>query len=87
MSIILSNLNRFTTFFHWKIPWKSCSELQGGPKKLYIFQHAMSLEPFTKIFLEFLAIKIRLQFFMQLLIILCKLDQCYYTKNDNFRWF
>jgi len=25
--IILSNLNRFTILFHWKIPWQICSKL------------------------------------------------------------
>jgi len=25
MTIILSNLNRFKNFFHWKIPWYICS--------------------------------------------------------------
>jgi len=43
--------------------------IQGGPKKLHILQHTISLEPFTNMFPEFLG-KDQVAVFMLLLDIL-----------------
>ena len=66
-----------------------------APKKCCaFFQQTISLDPlkrnetdFTKMFLEFLTIKIKLQFLYTLLNVLCKLAQFYYNQKRLFEQF